>query len=184
MSSIKSDDEIDRLLNHKNNSLIRNGVQIKVPGKGNHGNGGNNTGNNTTRTTEDKAIIATTAELIGVKGTSELLNINPSVVSKFKNGKTANNDVDIALRDKIEGKLEGIRSKVVDKVDRLLEIFAEDKMDELEGKDIPPAIERLIGTYDKVNRRNDKNEGITKPQVLLWAPKQINIDQYITKEVE
>ncbi len=184
MSSIKSDEEIEKLLNHKNNSLIRNGVQIKVPGKGNHGNGGNNSGVYTPRTNEDKAVIAVTAELIGVKDTAALLDINSSVVGRYKNGKNGDGKANIELREVIEEKLEGVRKKVVDKVDMLLDIFAEDKMGELEGKEIPSAIERLVGTYDKVNRRNDKNDNIMKPQVLLWAPKQININEYISKEVE
>jgi len=184
MPSIKSDEEVELLLNHKNNALIKNGVKVKVIGAGNHGNGGNHNGNNTTRSVEDKATIAVTAELIGGKNTSELLGVSESVVSRFRNGKTASDASDPNLREKIEEKLEGVRKKVVDKVDMLLDIFAEDKMLELDGKDIPSAVERLIGTYDKVNRRNEKNDGIQKPQVILWAPKQINIDQYITKEVE
>lgn len=184
MSSIKSDEEIEKLLNHKNNSLHKNGVKVKIIGPGNHGNGGNHSGVRIDRSLEDKTTIALTATMIGPNATSELLNIGRPQAGQYRNGKNGDGKVNPALREAIEDKLEGVRKKVVDKVDQLLEIFAEDKMTELEGKEIPGAIEKLVGTYDKVNRRNDKDGNIQKPQVILWAPKQINIDQYITKEVE
>lgn len=184
MSSIKSDEEIEALLNHRNNSLHKNGVKVKIIGSGQHGGGGNTSGTHTNRTIEEKATIALTAEMIGNKNTAELLNVNSTVVGFHKNGRNGDHKPNLLLREAIEEKLEGVRRKVVDKVDTLLEIFAEDKMTELEGKEIPGAIEKLVGTYDKVNRRNDKSDGIQKPQIILWAPKQINIDQYITKDVD
>lgn len=183
MSSIKTDAEIENLLNHKNNSLLKKGVKVKILGKGNHGNGGNIKGTTADRNKDNHATVAVVAELIGNKGASELLDVHEASVSKYKNGKNSNNDVDVQLKEKIENKLEGISKKVVDKVDTLLEIFAQEKMASLDGKEIPPAIERLINTYDKVNRRHESGN-VSRPQVLLWAPKQINIDQFVSKDVD
>jgi predicted transcriptional regulator len=186
LSSIKSDEEIDDLLNHTNNSLHKVNVQVKIIGSGNHGNqiNDNKRAGHQDRDKDNHATVAVLAELIGGKSTSELLNVHPAIVSKYRNGKNGNNDIDPELIAKTEAKLEGITRKTVDKVDQLLEIFAEDKMEELKAAEIPSAAEKLINMVDKINRRHDKELGDNmKPQVILYAPKQININEYLTKEV-
>ncbi len=94
MSSIKSDDEIDRLLNHKNNSLHKTGVQVKVIGKGNHGTGGSKPGTIPDRDKDNHASIAVTAELIGQKATSDLLGVAHATVNKYANGKNSDGKPD------------------------------------------------------------------------------------------
>lgn len=182
MSSLKTDKEIEDLLNHKNNSL--NKVKIKVIGKGNHGNQGNVNGTPNDRNKDNHATVAVISELIGGKGAASLFNMSESTVSNYRNGKNAAGAVDAVLQDKVESKLNKINEKIVDKVDQLLEIFAEEKMEELKAGEIPSSIEKLINTHDKVNRRHEKMPETNRPQVLLWAPKQINIENYVSQEVE
>lgn len=186
MSSIKSDAEIEDLLNHRNNSLRKTGVEVKIIGSGNHGNqkSDNKRKGEQDRDKNNHATVAVMAELIGGKNTSELLNIHEATVSKYRNGRTSNNDIDVELKVKTEEKLGKINTKIVDKVDQLLEIFAEEKMDELKAGEIPSSVEKLVNTFDKINRRHENNNnGNLKPQVLLYAPKQININEFVTKEV-
>jgi predicted transcriptional regulator len=123
------------------------------------------------------------AELIGNKSTSELLDVHPAVVSKYKNGKNCSNIPDTELVEKIENRLGKINDKIVDKVDYLLDIFAEDRMSDLKASEIPSSIEKLVNTSDKINRRHDPTNGNLRPQVIIYAPKQINVEEYITKEV-
>lgn len=185
MSSIKSDDEIESLLNHKNNSLHKAQVQVKIIGQGNHGNGGNRNHTTPDRDKDNHATLAVTAELIGVKKTGELFKTSESTVSNYKNGRNAQREIDPELREKIDERLGKVSEKIVDKVDILLDIFAEEKMAELKAGEIPSSVEKLVSTMDKINRRNEgmNDNGEFRPQVILYAPKQINISEYITKEV-
>ncbi len=179
MSSIKSDEEIEKLLNHKNNS-----VKVKIIGSGAHGKGGNRAGTKNDRSKENHSSAAVLAELVSGKAAAEIFEYTQSAVSKYRHGRNSNNDEDGELRRQLDEKLGRINGKIVDKVDTLLEIFAEDKMSELKAGELPPSIERLVSTYDKINRRHEKNEGAIRPQVLLWAPQQTNISNFVTKEVE
>lgn len=183
MSSIKSDEEIEALLNHKNNTLPKTGVEVKIIGPGNHGKGGRKSGTPTDRNKDNHATVAVTAELIGNKAASELFNVHPATVSNYVNGRNSNHVPDPVLQEKIEQRIGKINNKIVDKVDQLLEIFSEDVMVNLKPGEIPTSIERLVNTHDKINRRHEKGDGSNKPQVILYAPKQINISEYITKEV-
>lgn len=186
MSSIKSDKEIEELLNHSNNTLHKVNVAVKIIGNGNHGNQSHDDKRkgHQDRDKDNHAAIAVLAELVGGKGAAEIMNTNQSAVSQYRNGKNASGKIDPELIAKTEEKLGRINEKIVNKVDQLLEIFIEDKMSELKANELPAATKSLIDTYDKINRRNDKNMGDNlRPQVVLYAPKQINISEYITKEV-
>lgn len=186
MSSIKSDDEIEDLLNHKNNSLHKLDVQVKIIGSGNHGNGGSKSHKTPDKNKDNHATLAVTAELIGVRKAGELFKTSESTVSNYKNGLNAIRDQDPELQQKIDEKLGKISNKIVDKVDILLDIFAEEKMGELKAGEVPSSVEKLVSTMDKINRRNERMNGDNggfRPQVILYAPKQINISEYITKEV-
>lgn len=185
MSALKSDEEIERLLSHANNTLNKPGVVVKIIGSGNHGNQdkSDKKAGNQKRDKETQAIVATVATLVGNKVASELFDIGATQVSQYKNGKNASNIPNEDLKNKIDKKLDTINGKIIDKVDILLDIFAEDKMDELKANEIPSAAERLISMFDKIHKRNDKSDGTIKPQVVLYAPKQINITEYVTKEV-
>jgi predicted transcriptional regulator len=186
MSSIRTDDEIDDLLNHKNNSLHKVNVQVKIIGSGNHGNQSSDDKKkgHQDRNKDNHATTAVLAELIGGKNTANLLGMNECAVSNYRNGKNSSGAVDQELIEKTEEKLGKINTKIVDKVDQLLEIFAEEKMSDLKAGEIPSSIKSLIDTHDKINRRHENNvDGSMRPQVVLYAPKQINISEYITKEV-
>ncbi len=183
---LKSDEEVERLLNHTNNGLNKIKVQTKFIGRGNHDNHSTEERPGPQiRSKEDQAIVGTLANLIGGKNTSELLNINQSEVSKFRNGKNGSGVPNSELKSKIEEKLEKVNEKVADKVDILIDIFTEEKMSELKASEIPSAADKLISVFDKIKRRNEGNgnNSFLKPQVILYAPKQINITELITKEV-
>lgn len=184
---LKSDEEIERLLSHANNGLNKPGVQVKVIGSGKHGNQGHEPKNagHQLRSKDDQATAGTLAHLIGGKNTAELLGTSESAVSHYKHGRNGSGVPNGELKTKIDEKLDKINEKVVDKVDQLLDIFAEDKMTELKAHEIPSSAEKLIAMFDKIKRRNDENgNNFVRPQVILWAPKQINITELISKEVE
>jgi hypothetical protein len=184
---LKTDAEVEALLSHVNNGLNKIQVQVKTIGSGNHGNQsheGKNAGNQL-RDKEDQAIVGTLATLIGGKATAELTGLHPAAISKYRNGRDANNVPNGESKKILDAKLDNINNRIVDKVDQLLDIFAEDKMSELKAHEIPSSAEKLISMFDKIKRRNDENgAGIIKPQVLLWAPKQINIGELISKQVD
>lgn len=184
MTSIyKTDAEIEKLLNHPKNGLKKLNVEVKIIGPGNHGNGKNSSGQHKERTLEDKADIAVLAELVGTKGAAEILNMNHGQVSSYKSGMNSSREVEEGLRARTDAKLGKISDKALEKVDKLLEIFAEDKMSELKAGEIPSAMERLVNVHEKVSARNGSLDSKVKPTVILYAPKQININEYLAKEV-
>ena len=172
MSSIKSDEDIESILTHTNNALHKVNVAVKIIGSGNHGNQAkdNKRAGHQNRDKDVQATIGTLATLIGGKNTSELLDVHASAVSKFKNGKNANNDPSSELLSKTDAKLENINNKVIDKVDQLMDIFAEDKMDELKASEIPSAAEKLIGMFDKILTKEKKQ--IIKDKIKGWFKKK------------
>jgi len=184
---LKSDEDFDKLLKHPNNGMNKITVATKVIGSGNHGNQsheGKNAGHQI-RDKESQAIVGVLSTLIGGKVTAELMGTSESAVSSYKHGMNGSRVPNGELKSKIDEKLDRINDKVVDKVDQLLDIFAEDKMSELKAHEIPSSAEKLISMFDKIKRRNDENgSNYIRPQVLLWAPKQINITELISKEVE
>ena len=189
MSTLKTDEEITKLLEHENNVLrVVPIVDVKIIGSGNHGNQsrGEDTKNpgSQLRSKESQAVVAVTAELIGTQAAAELLGTSISAASSYRHGMNANRKVDAELQKEIDIKIGKVNKKVADKVDLLLELFNEERMMELKAVEIPGSAEKLVNIYDKINRRNDKNiGGESRPQVILYAPKQINVEQYITKEV-
>lgn len=189
MSALKTDEEIKKLLEHENNALkSRNHVEVKIIGSGNHGNQsrGEDTKNpgSQLRSKESQAVVAVTAELIGTTAAAELLGTSTSAASSYRHGMNADRKPDAELQRQIDEKIGKVNKKVADKVDLLLDLLDEEKMLELKAAEIPSSAEKLVNIYDKINRRNDKNlGGESRPQVILYAPKQINVEQYITKEV-
>jgi hypothetical protein len=186
MSIYKTDEEIEALLEHPNNGLKKINVEVKIIGSGNHGNQseeGKNAGNQR-RELETKVNIGTLAHLIGGKSTSELTGISESQISKYKNGKNSSNVVKSEIVEAIDERLGNVSKKALDRVEVLMDLFVEDKMNELKAGEIPSAAEKLVSIFEKVNKSNDKNgNNASKPTVVIYAPRQLNINEYITKEV-
>lgn len=185
MGVFKTDEEIKALLEHPNNGL--NKVKVHIIGSGNHGNQSHDDkkAGNQHRSTESKAQVAILAEVLDSnKVAGELLGVGPTQVSQYRSGKNANNIVDAELVRARNEKLNGITKKVVDRVDTLMDIFVEEKLADLKASEIPGAAEKLIGIFDKINRKDEGSNGNGKGVVVnLFAPKQINVSQLITKEV-
>ena len=185
----KSDEEVDKLLNHDNNT-IPNNVEVKIIGSGNHDNhdkGSKKNGNGEQiRGAEDQSQIGVLAKLIGNKATSALTGVGPTQVSQHKNGKNSNNKVVSELVEEQEAKLDFLGQKAIDKVDAFLELLDEDKMLELKAKDIPAAASKMMDIADKIKRRNQVHvdeDRASRPQIHFYAPVQMKVDQYLTKEV-
>lgn len=178
----KTDDEVAELLNHKNNGLVK----IKIIGQGNHGNQSHapKDYSDAKDTTEKKAEVAVIATLVGQKMAAAITNTHPATVNKLVNGKNTNNDPDPALVSEVDKRLGRISDKAAEKVEVLLDIFAEDKMDGLKASEVPVAAEKLMNIIEKVRKGNDRNGGgVSRPVVIIHAPQQQTIEQYITKEV-
>jgi len=179
---LKTDKEVKDLLEHANNGMKK--VSVKIIGSGNHGKGGCPEGADRRKLTiEDKVTVAATAELIGTVNAANLFDMSDAQVSQYKQGENGDGSKNPELKAALDSKLTGITKKIVDRVDDLLDIFAEDKMSELKAHEIPPAAERLVGMFDKIQRRNEGIGNSLKPQVVLYAPRQININELLVKEV-
>jgi len=176
----KTDEEIEELLNHKNNGLVKH----KIIGSGNHGNHSSTKQPDKKRTTEEKVEVAVLANLIGVKAAAVATDNHESTVSKFSRGLGTNNRPEVELVNGIEKRLGSVSEKVVDKVDILMEIFAEEKMAELKPNELPVAIEKMVSVVEKINKINGKDgSNSSRPVVIIHAPRQQPLEQYILKEV-
>jgi hypothetical protein len=186
MSSIyKTDEEVEILLNHPKNGLKKIDVEVKIIGKGNHGGQGNGSGKRRDLSIEDKTQIATLAHLIGGKATSEITGTHATHVSQLKNGRNSNSQPEPEVLARMGERIEKISDKALEKVGALIEMFSEEKASELKASEIPGAAEKMAGIFEKISKHN-QDLGIganSKPTVILYAPRQINIDQYISKEV-
>src|SRR4030067_3186850 len=173
MSAFKTDEEIESLLNHPKNGLKKINVQVKIIGSGNHGKQSEDSkkSGEQHRDLESKANVAVLAEFIGNKNAGLLMGMGPTQVSQYKNGKNASNVVKTDLVHAIDERLEKISKKTVNRVNTLLNIFVEDKMNELKPNEIPQAAKSLIEIFEKVNKSSDKNAGlVNKPSVVIYAP--------------
>lgn len=178
----KSDDEVEEMLGHRNNGLVK----IKIIGQGNHGNQSHEKKKTERKdTVEQKAEVAVLASLIGNKMAGEITDTHPATVSKLVNGKNTNNTPDPALVSEVDKRLGRISDKAAEKVEVLLDIFQSEKMDELKASEIPQAAEKFVGIIERIRKGNDKNNGsgVSRPVVIIHAPQQQTIEQYITKEV-
>lgn len=184
MTIYKTDEEVEDLLNHKNNGLRKIGVEVKIIGSGNNGKQGNSSKRSRELTVDDKAEVATLAHLIGNKATQEILGMDKAQVSQYKAGRNSSAVVEPELIAETERRIGKVSDKALGKVEQLLEIFAEDRMLELKAGEIPSAMERMSGVFDRISKHNGRNgTGISKPNVIIYAPKQINIHEYPNKEV-
>lgn len=186
----KSDEEVDELLNHQNNSIPPKTVEVKIIGSGNHGNhdkGNKKNGNGEqVRGPEAQSQIGTLAHLVGNKAASALTGVGETQVSQHKNGKNSNNKVVTELVEESESRLDSLGNLAVDKVEMFLELLDEDKMLELKAKDIPAAASKMMDIADKIKRRNQVHVDevrASRPQIHFYAPVQMKVDQYLTKEV-
>ena len=183
----KTDEEVEELLNHKNNR-IKAEVSVKTLGSGNHGNHdkGDKKAGEQVRGPEEQSQIGVLAHLIGNKATTVLTGVGATQVSQHKNGKNSNNTVVPELVEEKEARLDLLGDKAMSKVDMFLELLDEEKMLELKAKDIPQAASRMMDIADKIKRRNQVREDEAKasrPQIHFYAPVQMKVDQYLTKEV-
>lgn len=187
-SIFPTDEEVEKLLSHEKNGLVRAGVEVKIIGKGNHGNGGlGEPGQNrpANRSLESKADISVLANLIGVKATSEILDVSPAVVSKKKNGKTSSDAPDPELVIERDKRLGIVSEKALDRVDILLDVISEEKMNGLSVKDAAVTAEKMVNVFDKLKKKDPREMGNDgRPSVVFYAPRQVTLNDYRIQEVE
>lgn len=189
-STFISDEDIEKLLKHKNNGInkvrIIPEVKIKVLGSGNHGNQSTDSkkSGEQLRGVEEKADVGVLATLIGNKGAGLLLGVGPTQVSQYKNGKNGSNVTDIELKTELDSRLGKLEEKAIDKVELFLEMISEEKASALNANEAATSAEKMVNIVDKIRRRNEDRVGdINRPQIHIYGPSQIKIDEYIVKEV-
>ena len=187
-SLFKSDEEVEELLEHENNSVVK----IKNLGSGNHGNhdtgGKKNNEGDQVRGEEAQSEIAVLAELIGNKATSKLTGVGETQVSQHKNGKNSNGDVKTGLVLNKNEKLDFLSDKASDKVGLFLDMLSAEKLDDMKAKDIASSAGKMADIAMKLKTRSPNpfgfdGSGNGRPQIHFYAPVQLNVEEYITKEV-
>jgi len=190
----RSDEEIDELLSHDNNGAkTKNNstVKIKNIGSGNHLNhdhGDKKSGDHSqVRGAAEQAKIAVLAEVVGNKAASEMTGVGETQVSQHKNGKNSNNDISTELVNNTTGKLNYLSDKASDKVDLFLNMLSSDKIEDMKPKDIATAAGKMTDIAMKLKTRSPNpfgpDGGHGRPQIHFYAPVQLNVEEYITKEV-
>ena len=175
----KTDEEVERILTHKDNK-----VNHKTIGKGN---GRVNIPETyTPRPVEEKANIGVLATLIGNKAAAELTGVQPSQVSKYKNG--VKNTIDSVIPDKelrseLSNRLDPIRNKAIDKVSLFLEMLTPEKMTKMKGRDMASSAKSLVEVYDKLGPKVD-NPLLNAKTVIFYSPKVKESHDYPVINVE
>ena len=182
MGTIRTDDEVVKLLKHPNNGVVK----IKTLGSGNHGNQDHSDkrAGEQLRSAEEKADVGVLARIVGNKAAGEILGVGSTQVSQYTNGKNSNNESDPELRKKLESRLSFLEEKAVDKVDLFLSLILEPKVLELDADKMASSAEKMVNVLDKLRRRNEKNEDKVKlPNINIYGPSMIKSETYLVKEV-
>jgi hypothetical protein len=176
----KSDDEIEALLNHKNNKVSHKGI-----GYGGNPNSGGHAGDNKTTyekiPLEEKAKLGTLAALIGNKNTAELTGLPTARISQFRNGKNGSK-VDESLKMALLERKDKIQDTCISKVDMFLSMLTEDRVESMDTKDIASSAEKIVNIYDKLGPKNP-NAG-NQIMIQFYAPKMREVADMVTIEVE
>jgi hypothetical protein len=176
----KSDDEIDVLLNHKNNGIVHRGL-----GKGQNPNSGGHAGDNKHTydkiELEDKAKLGTLAAIIGNKNASELTGVHPVRLSQFKNGMNGSKP-DEELRPKLLERKAEIQETCISKVDLFLGMLTADRIEAMDTKDIAGSAEKIVNIYEKLGPKNP--DAGNKIMIQFFAPKVRELDEMQVIEVE
>lgn len=174
----KSDEETERMLEHKNN-----GTKVIGIGKGGNVNsGGNGKGSEKRLTIEEKSEIGTLATLIGIGYTAELTGEHKSAVSHYKNGINGNGNVNKELREENNKRLNIIRNEAINKVELFMNMLNEEKAAKMKGKDLASTAEKMVNIFDKLGPKSGIN--IERATVIFHAPRVRKPEDYQIIDVE
>lgn len=178
MSPYKTDEEVERILNHELNrtritSIGPNGSKLGLRK-------GEERGPN--KTTEEKAELGTLARLLGSKATGELVGLSRSQVSRYARGKDTYNNPDKEIKVGIETNLQGVREKAVANVDFLLDVVRA-KGDKLPASKAASAAANMVKVYDTLGPKNP-GLNLNGTQVVFYAPRILGPSDYPVIEVE
>ena len=176
----KSDEEVNRILNHPMNVAIK-GIGRPDPHK---------TGlrpGDTRRdplTKDEKVQVGTIARILGSKATGELLDLDRGHVTRIREGLDCNYKAEIGsdVKEKIEDNLAPIRTKALASVDFLIDVM-NSKADKLPASKAASAAKNMVDIYDKLGPKNG-GIGIHATQVVFYAPRVLKSQDYLVQEVE
>ena len=176
----KSDEEVDILLNHKNNGVAHKGL-----GQGQNPNSGGKAtlyrNEYEKIEVEDKAKIGTVAAIIGNKNTAEMTGLSDVRVSQFRRGMNGSKP-DEALRSKLLERKTAIQDTCIDKVGMLLDLVSQDRAEAMDTKDIAGTAEKFVNIFEKLGPKNP--EAGNKIMIQFFAPKVRELDEMQIIEVE
>jgi hypothetical protein len=176
----KSDEEVETLLNHPNNGIIKH----SFIGRGNNPSSiGHGNGSGSRLSIQDKADIATLALLVGNKTAAELTGEHPAHVSQIKNGKDGLGRPESGTRAATDRRIGIIKESALDKVDLLLGIISEDKISDgtIGVKDAASTAEKLVNIFDKLG---PKTPNIERANIVFYSPKVREAASYPIIDVE
>ncbi len=165
----KTDEQIDKLLNHKNNSLV---VTHKTIGSGNHDNHRIN-GKKNPITVPEKVDAVIFSHFFGIKPAAELINKQPAQISSYRRNPE--------VKDTLKLRIGSIQDKVLDKVDAFLDMVSSEK-DLSDSIKAATVAEKVVNVYERLA---PKIAGPTNQvQVVFYAPKLKPAAEYPIVEVE
>lgn len=175
----KSDEEVERILNHELNvtriTSLNGPDRFKVglrPGES----------KGKTIPKEEKANIGTLASLIGNRAAGKLLDLSTSQVSRYQRGNDSYNHPDQEIKDKIADNLAPIRNRAIANVEFLLDVVAE-KASNMSGSKAAQAAKNMVEVYDKLGPKVGV-VNLNTPQVVFYAPRVLESRDYPVIEVE
>lgn len=181
----KSDEEVNKMLDHENNGTKRNlpTVEIKGQGKGSNPNSGGNAGGKREKLDiETKSEIAVLANLIGTKNTAEMIDKHPSAVSHYKNGHDGLMTRNPELIERTNSKINAIKADVLDKAGMFLSFLDEEKAAKMKGTALATCANKMVEIHDRLTPKiQGPNLGVT---VIFHAPRQRSSQDYSIIEVE
>lgn len=123
-----------------------------------------------------KELVAHDAIALGTSRAAEIHNVPQSSASKYKDGKDIADD---ETRARVLSTRHNIADLATTKLMESLNLFDPTSFDK--QSDLVRAAGTLANIVDKVAGRNDK--GGAEVKLILYGPKQVNINQYETIDV-
>lgn len=176
----KSDEEVEKMVNHENNATR---VSIKGNGKGSNPNSGGNAGEKREKISiEEKTQIAVLAHLIGNKETANLMDKHESAVSHYKNGHDGLGTRNPELIERTNSKINDIKRDVLDKAGMFLSFLDEEKAKKMKGVALASAASKMVDIHDRLTPKViQPNLGVN---IVFHAPRQRSSQDYQVISVE
>jgi len=136
---------------------------------------------NKNKSPELRALAGSLAKVIGGKAVSELLPVSGASANNYAKGKIAPvNGVDEELKAKVDERTSKIANTALNKLLSSLEAINTLKLSESSPKEASSVAKDLATVIEKTSAKNDNP---TNVNVIIYAPKRSQLDDYDTIEI-